>query len=76
LVSHKPNRLNSAALAALNILRLRSSGDLGSVSVNMQSQPLQGKHWFNSAVSEAGLKDFTWHFLRHTFASRLTMAGG
>jgi hypothetical protein len=42
----------------------------------MQRQPLQGyKHWFISAVSEAGLKDFTWYCLRHTFASRLTMAG-
>jgi integrase len=68
--------LNSAALAAFNILRLRATGDGGPVSVNMQSQPLRGyKHWFNSAVSDAGLKDFTWYCLRHTFASRLTMAG-
>lgn len=25
--------------------------------------------------SKAGLQDFTWHCLRHTFASRLIMAG-
>ena len=43
----------------INILRLRSTGDVGPVSVNMQSQPLRGyKHWFDSAVSEAGLKEF------------------
>jgi len=37
---------------------------------------LQGyKHWFEPAVSEAGVRDFTWYCLRHTFASRLVMAG-
>ncbi|HEY5211977.1 MAG TPA: tyrosine-type recombinase/integrase, partial [Acidobacteriaceae bacterium] len=27
------------------------------------------------AVDRAGLKDYTWHCNRHTFASRLVMAG-
>jgi hypothetical protein len=37
---------------------------------------LQGyKHWFGPSVKEAGIKDFTWYCLRHTFASRLAMAG-
>ncbi|MFZ0416917.1 MAG: site-specific integrase [Candidatus Sulfotelmatobacter sp.] len=78
-------RLNSAAVAAFKILRKRSfkilqkrslSG-VAPVFVNIQGEPLQGyKHWFDPAVAEAGLKDFTWYCLRHTFASRLTMAGG
>jgi integrase len=31
--------------------------------------------WFRDAVKKAGIKDFTWHCLRHRFASRLIMAG-
>ena len=42
----------------------------------MLGEPLKGyKHWFDLAVSQAGLTDFPWYCLRHTFASRLVMAG-
>jgi integrase len=31
--------------------------------------------WFGKAIKRAGIRDFHWHDLRHTFASRLAMAG-
>lgn len=34
------------------------------------------RRWFNEALAEAKIKDDSWHCNRHTFASRLVMAGG
>jgi len=33
------------------------------------------KKWFETALRLAGIENVTWHTLRHTFASRLVMAG-
>ena len=33
------------------------------------------QRWFEECVQESGVTDFHWHDLRHTFASRLVMAG-
>lgn len=68
--------LNSVAIAAFKTLKQRSLDGAEPVFVTMGGEPLQGyKHWFQPAVSEAGVRGFTWYCLRHTFASRLVMAG-
>ena len=33
------------------------------------------RRWFNDAQTEAKVADYSWHCNRHTFASRLVMAG-
>jgi site-specific recombinase XerD len=67
--------LNSTALAALVELRKRGDGT-GPVIRNLQGEPLAGpRYWFEPAIQKAKIRAFSWHCLRHTFASRLVMAG-
>ncbi len=68
-------RLNAIALAAFQELQT-SRHPHGSVFVNTEGQQLRSsRDWFEPAVKLAGLNDYTWHCNRHTFASRLVMAG-
>jgi integrase len=61
--------LNAPALQALRTVREFSVGS-GFV---FPQQPY--RMWFEIALKAAGIEGFTWHCLRHTFASRLVMAG-
>jgi len=68
--------LNSSALAVLEFLRGKTT-DSEHIFLSMRTnEPLIGnRHWFEDAIQKAGVREFTWHCLRHTFASRLVMAG-
>jgi integrase len=67
--------LNAIALAALKELRERNPTSPW-VFVNRKGEKLRGQRdWFEPAVKTSGVKDYTWHCNRHTFASRLVMAG-
>jgi site-specific recombinase XerD len=63
--------INSVAHVALTIMR-EQRDDSGFVC-----KPLKWdtRGWFAEAVRKAEIADFHWHDLRHTFASRLVMAG-
>jgi integrase len=80
--------LNEDAVNALKELFSRTGGKgpifvaekhkLKETAAGLQREdvPLRGpRHWFEKAIAEAEIDNFTWHDLRHTFASRLAMAG-
>lgn len=68
--------LNATAVAALETLLKKSKGKGASVFPNGRGGQSQGaRGWFVDAVERAELVDYTWHCNRHTFASRLVMAG-
>jgi len=67
--------LNREALAVLDAWRQQSSGE-GYVFPGKGGQRLDNtrKAW-ERLLQEGGITGFTWHDLRHSFASKLVMAG-
>jgi integrase len=65
--------LNDDAIAAFRAVRTQGSGQ-PYVFLNRYGERLVSpREWFRAAVGDAKLANFTWHCLRHTFASRLVM---
>jgi integrase len=66
--------LNTVALEAFK--ELQGNKPHGPIFKNTEGQQLRSsRDWFEPAIRETGLTDCTWHCNRHTFASRLVMAG-
>jgi integrase len=69
--------LNTTALAAFEQQRL-VSGNHERVFITEEGKPFIKKsirRWFEEALVKAKINDFRWHDQRHTFCSRLAMAG-
>jgi site-specific recombinase XerD len=71
--------LNTPAVRAFTALREaypHPPKRIDPVFLNSDGGRLRGhRDWFDPILSESGLGDYTWHCNRHTFASRLVMAG-
>jgi integrase len=68
-------RLNSVALGAFQTL-LPKGKARGPIFLNSEGTPMtEHRDWFDPTVRDAEVDDYTWHCNRHTFASRLVMAG-
>jgi site-specific recombinase XerD len=67
--------MNDVLTATLKAIRMDATID-GVVFCNRNGTPYKSfRSAFERAVQKGGLIDFTFHDLRHTFASRLVMSG-
>jgi site-specific recombinase XerD len=62
--------LNQTAVKALEALRKRFPA-----SEFVCGGAREPRRWFEAVLKDAKVANFSWHCLRHTFASRLVMAG-
>ena len=67
--------MNKSCIAAMELLHQKREHD-GRVCQSKYSKDLNdSRAWFDRCIQDAKISNFTWHCLRHTFISRLVMAG-
>lgn len=67
--------MNKTCLTAFEALHTKRPHD-GRVCQSKHKRDLNdSRAWFDRCVEDAGMSNFTWHCLRHTFISRLVMKG-
>jgi site-specific recombinase XerD len=67
--------LNDAAVNSLQAARALSNGSPYVFLNHFGERLCTPRKWFEDAVATARIANYTWHTNRHTFASRLVMAG-
>lgn len=68
--------LNDGSRTAIERLQKLSTGSSFVIPDRKQRETRKDwRKWFETCVKEAGVVNFKWHDLRHTFASRLVMKG-
>ena len=73
---HREIPMNKTCFAALQELHQSQTTDGGVFPSSRYKASIRDpKKWWLAALAEAKVKNFRWHDLRHTFISRLVMAG-
>jgi integrase len=67
--------LNDSAVNSLQAARSQSTGSPYVFLNHLGERLCTPRKWFEDAVAAARIPNYTWHTNRHTFASRLVMAG-
>jgi integrase len=67
--------MNRTCLAAFEALYAKRPHDERVCQSKFKKNLNDSRAWFERCVEDAGIRDFTWHCLRHTFISRLVMKG-